>query len=171
MSILPSGRPTIEVLLTEESRLAALQGSGLSQRDSVDFQRIIASLPCTWITDPEDKLGVYRGGWRSFKSVEKIYPNKYTSVATCLAIALWNSKRELIALYNMPQGAVIEAKLAFDFWSWPGRLRFGIFDQAGSITRLMATSEVKGQLYDWGKGRRALEQTFGEIERLLRILT
>jgi hypothetical protein len=171
MSIHPSDRPTIEVLLAEESRLAALQGSSLSQPDRVNFQRVIASLPRTWITDPEDKLGLSRGGWRSFKSVEKIYPNEYASVATCLAIALWNLKRELIALYNMPQGAVIEAKLAFDFWSWPGRLRFGIFDQAGSITRLIATSEVKGQLYDWGKGRRALEQAFGETEGLLRILT
>ncbi len=164
-------RPSIKAMLTEESRLAVLQSLRLSQQDILESQRRIASLPCTWITDAENVLKVHRGGWRSFTSIIETYPHDYASMAICLALALRHANRKLMALYDIPQGAVIEAKLAGDFWSWPGRLRFGIFDQSASFTYVIATAEIKGQLYDWGKGRRVLEQVMWETERLLRTLT
>lgn len=163
------GRPGIRAVLTEGVALEMLQQAGLSQQDVQSFTEAIASLSYMRTARPDDVLGIYGGGWRSFTSLEKTYRYDYTSVALCLVLALRRSRRKLLALYDAPQGALIEAKLSFDFWSWPGRLRFGIFDQGESI-RLVATSEINGQVFDWGKGRRALEHVFREAERLLKVL-
>lgn len=59
------------------------------------------------------------------------------------------------------------AKLSFDIWSWKGSLSFGVADEVDSHTHVIGTSVVKGQLVDYGKGKKALDQIVGELETLL----
>jgi hypothetical protein len=61
------------------------------------------------------------------------------------------------ALYDTPQGCVIEAALPFDMLSFGGDLLFEVVDSGTADTRIEGTSVIAGQLFAWGKGKRALK--------------
>lgn len=168
-----SQQQSIQTLLSNTASRSILQRLDLSETTIVDFHRLITALPCTRIADAAKVLGTEGGGpmLGNRERFDKIYPYDYRQVALSLVVALWRSKRKIVALYDTPQGAVIEGRLPFDLWSIPQRLAFAVVDEGGSFTSLIGTSLLKGSMRDWGKGRRALEQILRDVDQLLDKLT
>lgn len=65
-------------------------------------------------------------------------------------------------VHQARDGCAIEAVLPSDFWSWEGTLLVSICAQ-GDFSRLDARTTVGGQLHDWGKSARRLEQLVSDV--------
>lgn len=154
-------------LLSPESQ-RDLVTAGLSETEIVHFRQAVTSVSCTSTHEMAKILGIQGNGlgWRCMRRLDKHYGDQYTRITLCLVAALLRSNRTLLALYDTPQGAIVVAKLTFDIWSWPGTLSFGIAEAGTSSSSVIGTSVIKGQLVDYGKGKRALEQVLGEAETL-----
>ena len=112
-------------------------------------------------------------GMKSSKQLQKIFPGPYqyaTAVLACI-LAIRHMGREIISLFDTPRGSVIEIKLPVDVISFAGTLTIEIIDESPSRIVLNGTTEIQGQKFDWGKGKRALEQVFESTEQYLRRLT
>ncbi len=112
-------------------------------------------------------------GLKSSKQLQKIFPGPYQYATTVLAciLALRHIGREIISYFDTPRGSVIEVKLPVDVLAYAGTLTIEIIDESPSRIVLNGTTEIQGQMFDWGKGKRALEQVFESTEQYLRRLT
>jgi hypothetical protein len=68
----------------------------------------------------------------------------------------------LVKVHQGQSGCVFEAKLPSDFWSLEGQVIVTV-ERAGAETKVEAATNIPGQLYDWGKSTRCLEQLFGDL--------
>ncbi len=59
-------------------------------------------------------------------------------------------------------GCLLEATLPSDMWSWEGSLYVSVHKTAAG-TRVDGATQIKGQLFDWGKSKRCLETLFADI--------
>jgi len=60
-------------------------------------------------------------------------------------------------------GCLLEATLPSDMWSWEGTLYVSV-RKAGTGTRVDGATNIKGQLFDWGKSKRCLETLFSDLK-------
>jgi hypothetical protein len=63
---------------------------------------------------------------------------------------------------QLEEGCLLEATLPSDIWSWKGILYVSV-RKDGSETRVDGATNIKGQLFDWGKSKRCLETLFSDI--------
>lgn len=103
-------------------------------------------------------------GLKSEKTEERTFHQNYEVVLLALIIALKQSGNEITAIMDVPQGAIADSRMPGDLWSYPGTLRFDIIDEAPTRVRVVGHSEVKGQMFDMGKGKRALNAVFSTAE-------
>ncbi len=61
--------------------------------------------------------------------------------------------------------------MSTDIWSYGGMLTIEFSDESPSRIVVSGESEIRGQMFDWGKGKRALEEIFSETGRYLQRLT
>jgi hypothetical protein len=104
-------------------------------------------------------------GIQSGKTVEKVFSYPYPSIVRATALALGSLGQEITALVDTPRGSTIEARLPIDIFSLGGSLLLEIVEEGVLEVRLIGASEIKGQMFDWGKGKRALREVFDKIER------
>jgi len=107
-----------------------------------------------------EKLGLKSGTARSARFAE---PTGIMIVAVLCSLA--QNGQQLQNVAQQTSGCTIDATLPSDMWSLAGELHVAI-REAETATEIDATAKIKGQLYDWGKGRRALNQLFNDITTL-----
>lgn len=171
-SSLSDQRPLIKALLLDEKSETTFQEIGLSEIKVTAIRKYISSLPCKYVTDTTKilrDLSLEGGGpvFGTYERTSKVFSVEYSQLVLCLIVALWNARREIVALYDTQQGAIIQTRLAMNFWSWPMHLSFEVVDEVGSFARLTGATVVKRQLYDWGRGKNTLDDTIKNVNLLL----
>lgn len=105
----------------------------------------------------------------SRRSMDQVFPALYPHVVRSLGLALASLQHQPTLLFDTPTGSVIETKMPVDIFSLGGSLQFEIVDEGGQV-RVLGRSEVKGQWFDWGKGKRSLWEVIRKTEDYLRII-
>ena len=166
-------RPSIQEILSVQGLQNDLQKSGMSERDVADLLGPIIGLP-GGVFYAVMKVGEAAGkalNIKSSKRIEQIFPYNYTYVVLSLVLSLRTSKNEIVALYDTHRGAIVEAKQPVDIFSLGGSLLFEIIDEGPTRVLVIGVSQIRGQMFDWEKGRRAMQQVFDNTEQHLRRMT
>jgi hypothetical protein len=109
-----------------------------------------------------ERLGIKTGKSR----IEQFHEPPGTMLVAVLC-SLAQNGQELRQVEQADGGCVIEAALPSDMWSLAGDLVIAVrSEQTG--TAIEAAATIKGQYFDWGKSRRAIDQLFGDITTLAR---
>jgi hypothetical protein len=106
------------------------------------------------------KLGVKTGQTR--RAVQPT-PVGQTIVSTVCSLA--RHGRSLKQVHQGDDGCVVEAVIPSDIWSFAGELVITI-RRVPRGTLVQAATKIPGQLYDWGKSRKCLEQLFADVESI-----
>jgi hypothetical protein len=83
-------------------------------------------------------------------------------VIVSLLCSLASHGRELRSVEQLSDGCVLVASLPSDVFALAGDLIIAVARHTGG-TLVEARTDIRGQLYDWGKSARCLEQVFGEL--------
>ena len=89
-------------------------------------------------------------------------------VGTMIVAVLCSLARNGQHLQDVTQeesGCRLEASLPSDVWSLRGKFNITVRDD-GVATLVEAEATIKGQIYDWGKGQRLVDQLFNEVSAL-----
>jgi hypothetical protein len=152
--------------------LKANIGQGMSEKDIANLLAPLIDLPGGLFL-VSMKAGYALAKELNIKNnqrVEKIFPYSYPYVVRAVVLALGSLKREIITLIDTPKGSAIEAQLPNDIWSLGGSILFEIVDENSSQVRVIGASEIQ-QKFDWGKGKRSLNEVFNKVEQYLVLLT
>ena len=103
------------------------------------------------------RFGVQTGKHRS-ETIEA--PPGRTIVAVLCSLAARG--RAVKEVHQATDGCAIEAVLPSDVWSWEGTLLVTIVAE-GDWSRLDAQTKIGGQMYDWGKSTKCLEQLIEDV--------
>lgn len=106
------------------------------------------------------QLGIETG--KDHTEAFSIPPGTAIVAALC---ALARGGQPVQQVRQFTDGCLIEAKLPSDIWSFEGRLMVTI-RRSDQITRVDGATEIKGQLFDWGKSKRCLQALFSDIKEL-----
>jgi hypothetical protein len=169
----PQKRLSIRDILAADAPKMEAVKSGMSEKEVADLLAPIAGLS-TALLQLSFKTGEALGetlGIKSGKKVEKVFSYPYVSVVRALVLALGSLKHQITALFDTPRGCAIEAKLPTDIFSLGGSLFFEIVEEGTSQVRIIGSSEIRGQMFDWGKGKRALRGVFDKIEHYSNLLS
>jgi len=66
---------------------------------------------------------------------------------------------------QLDDGCLLETTLPSDVWTLEGSLHLSV-RQAGAGTLVEAATTIQGQLFDWGKSKRCLEELFRDLRAL-----
>jgi hypothetical protein len=115
------------------------------------------------LTQPlTERLGIKTG-----KSSTGQYREPPGTMLVAVLCSLAQNGQELHNVEQAASGCVLQATLPSDLWSFAGDLVVAV--RAGQPgTAIEAAATVKGQYYDWGKSRRAIDQLFGDVTTLAR---
>jgi hypothetical protein len=91
-------------------------------------------------------------------------PAGTTVVAALCSLA--RHGRALQQVHQGEDGCVLEATLPSDLWSFGSDLVISIKRVPGG-TEVEAATNILGQLFDWGKSKRCLNQLFEDLETLV----
>lgn len=166
---LSARRPSIKDITARYGPLEPVAGP--SMRD-------VASLfaPYTSLSEKRFYRSMKRGSalWKALgvktrKQLEKSYPYpaEYASVVLACFLALKDVGLEIVTLSDTPTGSTLEAKLPIDIWSLGGSLVLEVIDANPTEIVVRGTSEIKGQIYDWGKGLKTLQEVFLAVQRYI----
>jgi len=103
------------------------------------------------------KLGMKTGKTRSAS-----FNNPPGKILVALLCSLARNGRKVCRVQQGQDGCVIEAIIPSDLWSWEGNLVVSV-QSKGDDTYVEAATVIKGQLYDWGKSNRCLEELFSDL--------
>jgi hypothetical protein len=103
-------------------------------------------------------------GFKSSKTAETMLSATYPVAVRALVFALTGQKYALTTAFDTPHGAYFEAQLPNDLFALGGTLQLDLTEIAPDRMRLTGTSEVRGQMFDWGKGKRALNDVFAKTQ-------
>lgn len=164
-----NNRPAIKDIISGQ---ASIHVSGMSERELADLLAPISGVSGgTFYGSMKvaQTLGTAMG-IKNTKKIEKSYPHPYQYATIVLGyfFAMRRMELEIIALYDTPHGSVMEAKMPTDIFSPGGSLSFETRDESPSRIVVIGESEVKGQMYDWGKGMRTLRNVCDSAEQYIR---
>jgi pSer/pThr/pTyr-binding forkhead associated (FHA) protein len=166
-------RPSIREIVSGQANYTP--AAGMSEKEMADLLDQLAKL-----SSGNSYLAMKAGealgkamGIKSTKQLHKIFstPYQYASVVLACVLALRHLQYEIVSLYDTPRGSIIELKMSTDIWSFGGMLTIEFIDEGPSGIVVNGESEIKGQMFDWGKGKRTLEEIFSATERYLKRLT
>ncbi len=166
-------RPSIREIVSGQANYTP--AAGMSEKEMADLLAPLAKL-----SSENSYLAMKAGealgkamGIKSTKQLQKIFPTQYqyASVVLACVLALRHLQNEIVSLYDTPRGSIIELKMSTDIWSFGGMLTIEFIDEGPSGIVVDGESEIKGQMFDWGKGKRTLEEIFSATERYLKRLT
>ena len=103
------------------------------------------------------KLGIKTGKSRTAKLDE---PTGQVMVDVLCALA--KQPWPLAEVHQGESGCVFEASLPSDLWSLEGSVVVTV-ERTGTKTWVKAATNIPGQLYDWGKSKRALDKFFSDL--------
>jgi|GEM_PF-3360526 len=108
-------------------------------------------------------------GLKSRQQCVKIHTCTYDKAVLSYFMAVKQMELDIQTLYDTNTGSALEAKLPNDVFTLGTRLKLEIIDEASQI-RVRASTEVKGQLYDWGKGSRLLNDLCEAANQYIEII-
>jgi len=166
-------RPAIREIVSGQASYTP--AAGISEKEMADLLAPLANLSSGnfyLAMKAGEALGKAMG-IKSTRQLQKIFPARYqyTSVVLACVLALRHLQDEIVSLYDTPRGSIIELKMPTDLWSFGGMLTIEFIDEGPSGIVVNGESEIKGQVFDWGKGKRTLEEIFRATERYLKRLT
>jgi hypothetical protein len=109
-----------------------------------------------------ERLGIKTGKSR----IEQFHEPPGTMLVAVLC-SLAQNGQELRNIEQAEAGCLLKAALPSDLWSFAGDLAVAVRVEQ-SATAIEAAATIKGQYYDWGKSRRAIEQLFSDVTALAR---
>ena len=162
----PKGRPSIRDILSPDGLRTEVGKSGMSEKEVAQLLAPIPGLRELFELSMKVGKGVGTALGISRKSGKtKVFASPYPSIVRATALALGSLGQEITALFDTPRGSTIEARLPIDIFSFGGSLLLEIVEEGVSEVCIIGSSEIKGQMFDWGKGKRALREVFDKIER------
>lgn len=164
-------RPSIKEILAADPRAGG--GPGMTEKQIADLLAPAAGMSGGLLL-MSMKAGEALGEKLNFKCAktkEQLFNQGYEPVVRALALALGSLKYELTAAFDTPMGAVLEAKMNADFFSLGGVMLFQVHEISPVHTKVIGQAEIKGQLFDWGKMKRAMKQVLEKTSHFLGLLT
>jgi hypothetical protein len=165
-------RPKIRDILAMDGAEDIAGESGVSEEALVKIMGSVTGLPtpvAQMMLSAGDALGKSLG-LKSNAAITRNYAGSYTAVLRGLLLSLHATKHTVAAAFDTPQGAYIEAQLPRDFFSLGETVQFDIAEDAAGAVTIAGQSEIKGQKFDWGKGKRALNEVLDKAEDFARRL-
>lgn len=168
-----SQRPSIREIVSGQASYTP--AAGMSEKELADLLAPLAKLSSGnyYIAMKAGEALGKAMGIKSTKQLQKRLPPyyQYTSVVLACILALRHLQNEIVSLYDTPRGSVIELKISTDLWSFGGMLTIEFIDESPSGILVNGESEIRGQMFDWGKGKRSIEEIFNATEQYLKRLT
>jgi hypothetical protein len=151
-------RPSIYTIMTGQD-LEAGPHATMSKREVADLLASIAGVSGRMLY-----VGMKAGhglgsvlGLKSRKRLERRFLAPYVPTVLAVVLAVHHENLKLTALSDTAPGSAVEAELPNDVYSLGGTFTCEILDEGAEHTLVRAATHIKGQLYDWGKGRRTLD--------------
>ncbi|MEI8032471.1 MAG: hypothetical protein WCH05_03905 [Chlorobiaceae bacterium] len=166
-------RPSIRDILAAESLKAESGNAAMTEKDIADLMASILELP-GGVLEVVFQTGEALGnslGLKSQKKEERLFSYPYIAVVRALVISLGSLKLQVSALFDTPKGCAVEAQLPVDIFSLGGTMLFEVVDEGARVVRIAGSTEVKGQMFDWGKGKRKLHDVYEKIEHYSALLS
>lgn len=159
-------RPKLCEILTGAEMEGLADDAGMSGLDIAKLLAPLAGMPAAGLHVAMEAGGALgrRFGFKASKSAETILATSYPVAVRSLVFALHGLGHELTVAFDTPSGAYVEATLCADLLAAAGTLQFDLVDAGGGAVRIKGVSEIKGQMFDWGKGKRALAAVFEKAD-------
>jgi hypothetical protein len=122
------------------------------------------SIPMEALGKVSSKLGAAIG-IKTTKARQMYLPHNFGYVLLWTICALAKHCIKIQSVSETHRYSTIEAVLPSSMWAWQGTIRLAIVAE-NTNTKLIAETEVPGQLYDWGKSKRTIETLLSEISLL-----
>lgn len=167
----PNERPKIREIVTADELKGMATDAGMSEEAMGKLLAPLMGLPAAGggaVYSAVESLG--KGfGFKTEKTAQITLTCGYPAAVRALVFALSSQRYGLTTAFDTPTGAYFEATLPRDIWSSPGTLQFDLVEQGPNAIQLSGESEI-GQIYDWGKGKRALSGVMEKVEQFARRL-
>jgi hypothetical protein len=98
-------------------------------------------------------------GMKTGKTRSETLPGKPGTLIVNALCAMAAQGQTMKTVRQFDDGCMLEAQIPSDFWSWKGSL-FVSIRKHGSGCQIDAATSIGGQLYDWGKSKRCLDDLF-----------
>ena len=105
------------------------------------------------------KMGIKTG-----KKKSSVFAEPPGQVIVDVLCALARNGLPLVKVHQGQAGCVIEAKLPSDFWALEGQVVVTV-EGVREETAVEAVTNIPGQLFDWGKSTRCLENLFDDLRK------
>lgn len=164
-------RPKIREIVTAEELKGMATDAGMSEETMGKMLAPLLGIPAAGGGAAFSAIeSIGKGfGFKTEKTAELNLACAYPAAVRALVFALSSQRYGLTTAFDTPKGAYFEATLPRDIWSSPGTLQFDLVEQGPAAVQLRAESEI-GQVYDWGKGKRALNGVMEKVEEFARRL-
>jgi hypothetical protein len=126
------------------------------------FDRLSA-LPMTTVGKIGQEIGS-RLGIGTGKSQTRTFAAGPGKVIVGVLSSLLRRGRTLRSATQYEDGCLLEASLPSDMWSLEGDLAIMVRRQGGGAA-VEAVTKIAGQLMDWGKSKKALQELFDDVEQ------
>jgi hypothetical protein len=108
-----------------------------------------------------------RLGLKTGKSRTQFFPQPPGTVLVAVLCSLAENGQQIGNIIQAQDSCTLEAALPSDIWSLQGNLRACI-RRANAGTSIDVEILIPGQIYDWGKSKRALDRLFDDATQLSR---
>lgn len=109
-------------------------------------------------------------GLSSKKEVTRHFCDPYDIVLKAMVMAMTTGDTGLTAATDTRRGAILMGNMPKDILSLGGKVEFEVIDLGENGTEVIGASEIKGQMFAWGKSKRMLNAVLNEAERMARRL-
>jgi hypothetical protein len=92
----------------------------------------------------------------------------YAAVLKAMVVTMRSGSSGLTMATDTREGAYLEGGMPSDMLSSAGTVAFDVLDRGAQGTEVVGASEVKGQIFAWGKGERMLKDIIDKAEQLAR---
>jgi len=142
------------------------KGEFLSASEFLNIAQSVmpVSIPMEALGKVGSKLGTALG-IKTTKARQMHLPHNFGYVLLGIICALAKHCIKIQSVSETQQSCTVEAVLPSSMWAWQGTIRLAIVSE-DTGAKIIAETEVPGQLYDWGKSKRTIESLLSEISRL-----
>ena len=107
-------------------------------------------------------------GLSSRKGVSRVFREPYPTVLRALVVVMAGGSTGLTLAVDTRRGAYLKGTLPSDMLSGAGEVEFDVQDLGDAGVEIIGKSKIKGQMFAWGKGRRALNAVLDEATDMVR---
>lgn len=103
-------------------------------------------------------------GIKKESEVSSDFPFSYQEALVAVLCSLASRSQPLRDLRDASNGFVVDAQLPASVWAWKGDFIITLENVNGG-TRVCATINIPGQMFDWGKSNRTISNMFEDVNR------